>query len=392
MFASFVEQEFVSLRRFLVAPGQVLRRVLIDGEMRPLFLRVLAGHDEREDFPHLLIAHRAPFQDPASWFAGLDAALASQMLDHAAALSGLGLTLEDEDAGREITAPWRFLRRAERFAAALPDHAGALAFLFEPEAVGDRDGFRRSMEFLAHRTRETWLKFILLEDRQSPWLPALAGPEPRITTRVFWLAPEELARRLEAAAPPPGAAEAIAHPALAAAFARSQGDLGGAEALGRGEFTRAEAEGDPGRRAAAAHELGRTLLAAGRPDEAVAALIRACDLCAEHGLSQRAPAAYADLAVGLHRLGQAAEAFQALKVANRFHHAAGNVPGEAETCDRLAALHEEAGRRAEAARIWRYALRLYESITNPALADVAAAGRADILVKLGRVEQRHAAE
>ena len=35
--------------------------------------------------------------------------------------------------------------------------------------------------------------------------------------------------------------------------------------------------------------------------------------------------------------------------------------------------------------MWRYALGLYEGITNPAMADVREAGRADIVSKLGRL-------
>ena len=93
---------------------------------------------------------------------------------------------------------------------------------------------------------------------------------------------------------------------------------------------------------------------------------------------------YTNLGIALHRLGRFDEAFGALRVASNFFRAQGNRPGEAFVCDNLAAMHLELGRREDARRVWRYALGLYDGITNPALADVRDSGRADIVAKLER--------
>ena len=93
---------------------------------------------------------------------------------------------------------------------------------------------------------------------------------------------------------------------------------------------------------------------------------------------------YANLGVALHRLGRFDEAFGALRVASNYFRAQGNRPGEAFVCDNLATMHLELGRREDAVRVWRYALGLYDGITNPALADVREGGRADLVAKLKR--------
>src|SRR4029077_4974029 len=123
----------------------------------------------------------------------------------------------------------------------------------------------------------------------------------------------------------------------------------------------------------------------GRPDEAAPVLLSACDLASTHRLNEIAPMVYMNLGIALHRLQQSDEAFESLKVANRFFKAEGSRPGEPFTCDNLATMYHEAGRRDEAVETWRYALSVYEGITNPDMRDVREAGCADIRAKLDRV-------
>jgi tetratricopeptide (TPR) repeat protein len=137
--------------------------------------------------------------------------------------------------------------------------------------------------------------------------------------------------------------------------------------------------------ALALYNLGNTLIAAERPEEAVEVLAHAADGCCHHELDQLAPLVYTNLGIALHRAGAIDLAYRSLKVARDMFQAQGSLPSEAHVCDCLATIYFERGRRAEAERAWRYAVELYDRITNPALQDVRQGGRADILLKLDRL-------
>ena len=172
---------------------------------------------------------------------------------------------------------------------------------------------------------------------------------------------------------------------MAAAVACANKDYAKAEALQRQLLDSAISGSAPIEQAIAAYGLGNTLLAAGQAEPAAEMFMQACRICSEHKLNELAPTVYTNLGVALHRLGNFDQAFAALRVGSNFFRAQGNRPGEAFVCDNLALIHQELGRPAEAARVWRYALHLYEGIANPAMADVREAGRADILAKLARL-------
>jgi tetratricopeptide (TPR) repeat protein len=94
---------------------------------------------------------------------------------------------------------------------------------------------------------------------------------------------------------------------------------------------------------------------------------------------------FTNLGVALHRMGAFEPAFSSLKVGRDYFRAQANRPGEAHVCDCLAAIYQEQGRVEEAEQAWRYALKLYDGIVNPAFADLRRSGRADILSKLERL-------
>jgi tetratricopeptide (TPR) repeat protein len=173
--------------------------------------------------------------------------------------------------------------------------------------------------------------------------------------------------------------------AMVAAVASANKDYPQAIALQQGLLHQADAGGSPAERAMAAYGLGNTLLGAGQAEAAAETFMRACQLCSEHGLNELAPMAYTNLGVSLHRLEDFDQAFAALRVGSTFYRAQGNLPGEAFVCDNLALIYQELGRPDEAEKVWKYSLGRYESITNPAMADVREAGRADILGKLERL-------
>jgi Flp pilus assembly protein TadD len=99
---------------------------------------------------------------------------------------------------------------------------------------------------------------------------------------------------------------------------------------------------------------------------------------------------FTNLGVALHHAGESDQAFQSLKVARDLFCAQSNLPGEAHVCDTLALLYHEQERRPEAEKAWRYALSLYQRITNPAMADVREGGRKDIAAKLEHFGYGHA--
>ncbi|OWJ63633.1 tetratricopeptide repeat protein [Inquilinus limosus] len=386
---AFFSEQLDQIEDFLDEPDAVVRIVLVDPEMRGIFLRLLGGLEEQEEFRHLVIAHRAPFRDPVGWFEGLLDALDAQVEQHAEALAEAGVAGGPADEDEELSAPWRFLRRAERLAESLPEEIGSLAFLIDPEAVEDPEGFTRSVAFLADKAGSPRLKFVMLDQRRSPALVLSAADHPRAAVQTFWCSPQEMERRVNAMLEQPPASPSDRRRTLmmAAGFAYSNRDYARSEALQRQQLEAAEAAGEPLEQAVGAYGLGNTLLAAGRAEEGVEAFLRACDLCVAHRLNELAPMVYTNLGVALHRLGHFEQAFEALRVGSRFFQAQGNRPGEAFVCDNLAAMYREQDRPEEAARVWRYAQGLYDGITNPALQDVREAGLADIRAKLDQLGQ-----
>lgn len=387
--SAFFKDQVEQIREFLEDPDRVVRIVQVDPEWRVILLKMLAGLDEEDEFAHLLIGHGGRFSDPVQWFADLQNVLEAELSRHSAELAIEGIDGANPARDPSRRGPWPFLLRAEHFAQSLPDSAGSLAFVIEPERVDDPAGFVRSIGFLAENFHCRRLKFIVLDERLAPRLTELAGMHESVGLQTFWCSPQELQARLDAmlAVQGTGASPEEAHRvrSMAASAAFANKDYPKALALQQGLLNDARAGGTPAEQAMAAYGLGNTLLAAGQAEAAAETFMRACQLCSEHGLNELAPMAYTNLGVSLHRLGDFDQAFAALRVGSTFFRAQGNLPGEAFVCDNLALIYQELSRPADAEKVWRYALGRYEGITNPAIADVREAGRADILAKLERL-------
>jgi tetratricopeptide (TPR) repeat protein len=384
---AFFEDQLREIRAFLEDPDSVVRIVQVDPEMRPILLRMLAGLDEEDTFPHLLIGHGGRFGDPVQWFGELQNVLEAEISHQAAALAAERIDATNRAKDPAQRGPWPFMARAEQFADSLPDSSGSLTFIIEPEQVDDPPGFVRSIGFLAEKVRSHWLKFIVLDQRLGPRLTELASHDG-VELQTFWCSPQELQARLDAMlAVHDGSAspEARRVRSMAAAAAFANKDYPKALALQRGLLADAQAGGTPADQAMSAYGLGNTLLAAGEAEAAAETFIQACQLCATYGLNELAPMAYTNLGVSLHRLGDFDQAFAALRVGSTFYRAQGNLPGEAFVCDNLAVIYQELGHPAEAEKVLRYVLGRYDGITNPAMADVRESGRADVLAKLERL-------
>jgi tetratricopeptide (TPR) repeat protein len=162
-------------------------------------------------------------------------------------------------------------------------------------------------------------------------------------------------------------------------------DYAKAEAAQRRLVREAKAAREPVETAIALYNLGNTLIAAERAEEAVEVLSHAADGCSHHATDELAPLVFTNLGVALYRTGAHDAAYLSLKVARDMFRAQRNLPAEAHVYDCLATLDLERGRRPEAERAWRYALDRYDGIANPALHDVKTRGRTEILRKLERI-------
>ncbi len=386
-YEKFFTDQLEEIEAFLWAWAPPVRVIAIDGEMRPILVRMLLGLDADEEFPHIFLGSSDAFVEPTSWFETLHRDLEAQIAENAEEIKSVGMEVPGGDQSASQTPTWRFLRRAETVAMALPEEIGALAFIIDPERVDDEAGFLRSIEFLAANVKSSRLKFIVLDDRAAPRLDKIAAENARIETQVFWLDPRSIQQSIDKQLEEPGAAPTSAELGQAAAFAEADHHHARAITLQWQRVMQVEKEGGaPTDRVMARLDYGRALLGAGHAEPAVETLTQACDLCSAHALHDLAPLAYTDLGIALNRAGNAEQSFGALRVGSEFFRAQGNLPGEAHVCDTLAKMHEERGEAAEAERVWRYALGLYEGITNPQLADVRAAGVTDIQSKLDRLE------
>lgn len=195
----FFVEELQKIERFLVDTDSVMLRIVVDPEMRRMPLNYLSSREEAADFPHLLLSFTEPFASPFLWFDDLLNMFDAAIAEEEETLQQIGADLSDpEDGATTVPSIWAtFLARAEKVTDSLPDHIGALVFVFEPESVEDPQNWVKAMEFLADRTGSQWLKFLVLEPRLTPQLEALKD-HPKVKTQVFWLAPEEIERRAEA--------------------------------------------------------------------------------------------------------------------------------------------------------------------------------------------------
>ncbi|MBN2701071.1 MAG: tetratricopeptide repeat protein [Methylothermaceae bacterium] len=386
---SYFPEQFDELKAFLISDTEVMRRVLIDPEMKPLLIKALGRMEESEEFPHAFALCEAGFENPESYFDGLSTIVAQSLEQNASVLSDWGVNLATASNSRQPVKPAeKFIDLASTFADSLPDSIGSLVFILDPEAVTDPDAYRRTMLALAKQVESRWLKFVVFDSRTQPLLDGIESENPEIGAQIFYLSPEEIEQRVTQDLQSPNGlvpAERRQYKGLLAGFAFANKDYERAETLQRAWIAEAEREGEPSELANAYYNLGNTLLSKKDFPAATAIFCKACEICVEHKVYAVAPFAYTNLGISLHRQDDFEQAFTALKVARDMFKAQNQRPGEAYVVDCLAQMYALDGRREEAAKAWRYALSIYEGITSPTFNDLREHGQEDIRAKLKRL-------
>ena len=142
------------LRLFLRnEPEQTVRCASVAPEMRPVLLKALAGLDQDDDFPHLLLCSEVPFEGPTQYFRALYRQLTEEVARWQKPLEDAGFVFRpDHPALDRLTPDRQLVTYGAALADSLPDPVGSVVFILAPEHVTDAAGYRHAVEFLAART------------------------------------------------------------------------------------------------------------------------------------------------------------------------------------------------------------------------------------------------
>ena len=385
--SEFFADQFRQIRAFMVDPKHVVRVLRVDPDLQPMLLKALAKMDDEADNVHAMLHADASFVSPEQYFAALHDQLEAEHTEHAAALeeSGVG-EIPYFDPAKHHPAT-RFCLYAAALAEALPDDAGSLVFLVDPESVHDAGAYRHSIDYLARAVDSRWLKFLVLEPRSDERLVGLEDEHDNVGTQTFYMPPDAIERKLEEQAAQPETADPVQHRrtlGVLAGFAFGRKDYGEAARMQYEWASLAEEDGAPAEAASAYYNLGNTMLESGELPHAEAYFLRCCNLCLEEGVDGVLPLALTNLGVTLFRLNRVEESLQTLEVAYQNFKAQKHRPGEAFVFDTLGSVYYEQQRHDEAEQAWLAAFDLYDGITSEPFADLRESGREDIRSKLER--------
>lgn len=380
----FVDQ-FDQLKEFMVSPDQVVRSVRIDPEMKPMFHKALVRMEDAEDFPHSIMSWSEPFVSIEDYFQRLLEFINQQFESNRSALAEFNVNPAPARMSSGSDSFEEFLRYSQGLAESLPDSAGSLIFLLDPESVDDPDSLRKAVHLLSSRTKSRWLKFIVLDRRVDPLLQKLSAEDRRIFTQTFYLGPKKMEQLATWDVAQP---DSLSTPqgrqtlGLLAGFAIARKEFDRARELQDQWVAAAQVKGDPGEVATALYNLGNTLLGSESFEEATAAYCKASRLCIENELDALLPFIYTNLGVCLHRQGEFGQAFDVLRIARDIFKVQKQRPGRAYVIDTLAGMYALDGKNKKAERAWLYALSLYEGITPGQFSQLRENGMQTIIAKL----------
>jgi tetratricopeptide (TPR) repeat protein len=385
----FFQNQFAMLKYFMEMPGEVVRCVRVDPDLKEMFLKAMAKMEDEPDFSHMIIPCDTAFESPAQFFSGLQARLTEEYEKHAAALKEEGIVLEvPDDKHSHLNPGLKFCVTASKLSDSFPDSVGSLIFLLDPEEVKDKESYVEAIEFLTQNTHSVWVKYLILDQRLEPVLEGLEERNDKAGMQVFYVSPEEIEALIRADMENPfrlTPVERRQYIGLLAGFSFGRKDYDEAARLQLKWIGESEKNGTPQETANAYYTLGNTQLAQEDFLAAEDAYCKSIELCLDHEVNSLAPLVVTNLGVALHRQQRVEEAIQCFNTARNAFKAQNQLPGEAHALDCLASMYYAEERHEEAETAWLEALALYDGITSKAFSDVRRAGRQDLQGKLERL-------
>lgn len=386
--ASFFQDQIDELRAFMASPSRALHVVQYDDDLKQALMKILASIEEDEGNLHLMVATQLPFRSEGQFFTELIEELATANEEQRATLSGEGIELpqppywDDRIPAREL-----FKKYFSDVADCLPEVLGSYVLIIDPEEITNEEGYQRAMFLLAEETTSRRAKYIALDQRQNALLKDVTDYSKRSSVQTFYLPPEQIKTKIEDDLKNDRSLSPLQHRQYAAmlgAFAFSNRNYDEAEKIQRDALPVVLEDGSSAEQATALYNLGNTCF--GKEDfrQAEQYFNRAAHICLETDLNSLLAMIMVNLGLALYHQQRSEEALESFEVGRQTFHALNHPPGEAHALDCKASALASDQHNVEAEQAWLEALKVYDSITAEALADVRQSGRKDILGKLQR--------
>ena len=385
---ALVDAQVDELRGFLEQPRVVLRVLRHLNDMKPMLLKLLAGVQEEEDFPHAMLMIDLPFDDEESYCAAALAELVENNETHRESLSVEGITLPRSPEASQEPGVVTVGRYVSEVADALQGYGLAYVLLIDPQSVTeeDPDAFATTLLRLTHTIRSDHAKLLVLDSSDAPRLAGIELRTELADVQHFDIGPTEIERqvKLDIDAGQLDTPDLCKYLMMAGAFAAARGDHAGAIAFQSRALAASEEVDEPAAQAQSLYNLGTSQMESGDLEAGAASLSRAAEICIEEELDPLLAMVMINLGVTLHRNRQVDEALEAFEIARRTFGALNNRPGEAFALDNRAAVLAAEKRNEEAEASWLEELELYEGITNEAMPELRESCREDVVAKLTR--------
>jgi tetratricopeptide (TPR) repeat protein len=386
---NYFKEQIDMLHYLLDNPNQRARGLRLPSDLTPVFMKMLAGLDRDDNYPHLIFCCEAPFDNYAQYFEALLAELNEELVRWREPLQAAGLELPSAGSAVQGLRPdWIFAVRASALADRLPDYVGCVVFVLVPDRVADAEGFGRAVEFLARPMPSPWLRFIILDEHNNPAFDRLEQRDPNFWVQSFELKPEEIEARVKAdLARGTGLNpdEERQYTALLAGFAFARKEYDQALGYQRQWLDKIGPAGAPAEKANALYNLANTHLAQNDLAAAEETYGQALEVALDHRLTPLVPMILTNLGVALYRQQRSEEALQTFQVARDTCKAQELIPTEAHELDCMGRTYEADGKPDDARQCWQEALAIYNGITSETFARGREGGLAALVEQLDRL-------
>lgn len=383
----FFADQLRQLQDFMGDPDQTVRCLLVDADLKPVAVKMLAGFDRASENPHVLIPSTAAFKNWKQYFRDLLKELLESYQASANTLRDAGVIepFGAKDLSRDPPEQ-RVVLYLSSLSEGLPDHVGSLVVLLDPAEVSDPKEFRRALAWLAENTWSVWVKYLVLDDRLKPHTAGLEESANRTSRQVMYATPEEFEKQVRRKVKVGGhnlePKKLRGYIGMLAGFAIARGDYAAAIDTFRQQLDLIRKDGADSEETTAQYCLGNALLANRDYPAAEEAYVRSLELAIANQQHQLMGLVLTQLGVALQRQGRTEEATESFRVARESARNTNTPPLEAFALDNQAKCFLEAGDSREAERCWKEALTVYDGITSDAFPDVREAGQKDIMIKL----------